>query len=356
MPMSYQERLDDIIDTTIEEEGSDIHLTYGRPPTIRVSSYLVPLSKKPELSHDDIEAMIDEILGEEEKRELVDQRSVDFAYTHQKSEARFRGNAYYQRGKLGLALRLIPREIRTLQELNVPSQLESFTESKQGFFLVVGPTGHGKSTTLATLINLINQTRLEHILTIEDPIEYVHEEEKSIIDQREIGEDAVDFPTALKHVFRQDADVLMVGEMRDPETMRTAVTAAETGHLVYSTLHTNTAAQTIDRIIDSFPSDQQGQIRQQLAGSLTGVFSQRLIPRTSGGLVPAYELLVANSAVKNLIREGRTHELSTVIETSAQEGMIDMNRTLAQLVSQGEISVENAYRYTTNSKTLKKLL
>lgn len=356
MSNSYKERLDDIIDETIEEEGSDIHLTHGRHPTIRVSSYLVPLSQKDQMQSEDIEGVVDGILEEDEKRTLVEQRSVDFAYQHEQSGARFRGNAYYQRERLSLALRLIPREIRTLQDLSLPTTLERFTQHKQGFFLVVGPTGHGKSTTLATLINMINENRLEHILTIEDPIEYVHTESKSIIDQREVGQDATDFSTALTHVFRQDADVIMVGEMRDQETMRTAVTASETGHLVYSTLHTNTAAQTIDRIIDSFPSEQQGQIRQQLAGSLTGVFSQRLIPRVSGGLIPAYELLVANNAVSNLIREGRTHELSTVIETSAEEGMIDMNRTLAQLVNQGEISVENAYRYTTNQKTLEKLL
>ncbi len=251
---------------------------------------------------------------------------------------------------------MIPKVIRTIEELRLPPILTSFAEKKQGFFLVVGPVGQGKTTTLASLIEMINQTRAEHIITIEDPIEYVYEQKKSIIDQREVGIDTGSFEHALLSALRQDVDVLMIGEMRGHETMAAAVTAAETGHLVFATLHTNNAAQTIDRIIDSFPANQQDQIRIQLSGSLLGIFSQRLIPRISGGLVPAYELLIANNAVSNLIREKRTHEINTVIETGMEEGMIDMSRSLAELVRQGEITVENAYLHSTNPKVLERFL
>ena len=220
----------------------------------------------------------------------------------------------------------------------------------------MGPVGHGKTTTLASLVETINESRAEHIITIEDPIEYIYEQKRSIIDQREIRVDTEDFPTALKSVFREDVDVVLIGEMRETETISTAVTAAETGHLVFSTLHTNNAAQTIDRIIDSFPATQQDQIRIQLAGSLAGIFSQRLIPRISGGLIPAYELLINNNAVQNLIREKRTHEINTVIETGSQDGMIDMNRSLADLARRGEITIENAYLHSLNSKVLEKLI
>ena len=222
--------------------------------------------------------------------------------------------------------------------------------------MVVGPVGQGKSTTLASILEIINTERTEHIVTIEDPVEYLFEPKKSIIDQREVGIDTDNFASALKSMFRQDMDVVMVGEMRGPETMSTAVTAAETGHLVFSTLHTNTAAQTVDRIIDAFPAEQQTQIRTQLAGSLTGIFSQRLIPRVSGGMVPAYELLINNNAVSNLIRENRTYEIQSVIETSSQQGMISLNRSLADLVRKGEISVENARKYSLNVSALEKLI
>ncbi|MEX1086939.1 MAG: type IV pilus twitching motility protein PilT [Candidatus Paceibacterota bacterium] len=354
MAMNYEKELDDLVNIVLKEDGSDIHFSEGRAPVVRVASYLSILDR-PKLSAADIRGLADQMLSSDQKERLIKDRSVDFAYSHTE-KARFRGNAFFQQGQLGIALRLIPQDIRTLEELGLPPTLKKFAEKKQGFFIVVGPTGHGKSTTLASLIEMINQNRLEHIITIEDPIEYVHTPAKSIIDQRQIGEDARSFSTALKHVFRQDADVIMVGEMRDRETMATAVTAAETGHLVLSTLHTNNASQTIDRIIDSFPSDQQGQIRLQLAGSLAGIFSQRLLPTVSGGLVPAYELLIANSAVANLIREGRTHEINTVIETGGAEGMIDMNRSLAELVNSGEVAIEDAYNFTTDPKALERLL
>ncbi|MBX4197817.1 PilT/PilU family type 4a pilus ATPase [Candidatus Parcubacteria bacterium] len=351
---AYKKVVDDLIDVIVKEDGSDLHLSEGRSPAVRVSGSLVLLDKFPAFSQDDMHGILDHLMTPESKQMFIQNKEVDFSYSHQ--DTRFRGNGFYRQGMIGIALRLIPHKIKTLAELNLPQILETFTRKTQGFFLVVGPVGQGKSTTLAAMIELVNQERLEHILTIEDPIEYIYEPKKSIIDQREIRIDTRDFHTALFSMFRQDINVCLVGEMRDPETIATAVTAAETGHLVFSTLHTNNASQTIDRIIDSFPADQQSQIRMQLAGSLTGIFSQRLIPRISGGLIPAYELLINNSAVANLIRERRTHELNSVIETGSQLGMIDLNRSLAELVKAGEISVENAYRYSLNPKVLEKML
>jgi len=265
-------------------------------------------------------------------------------------------NGYRVQGATALALRLIPHAVRTFAELNLPSTLEVFTQRKQGFFLVVGPVGQGKSTTLAAMIDRINETRAEHILTIEDPVEYLFTPKRSLIQQREVHIDTLDFKDALQASFREDVDVIMVGEMRDYETISAAVTAAETGHLVFSTLHTNNAAQTIDRIIDMFPSDQQAQVRVQLAGSLAGIFSQRLIPRISGGLIPAVELLINNSAISTLIREARTHEINAVVQTSSQEGMIDLDRSLVDLVRRGEVTVEHAYEHASDTKTFENYL
>lgn len=355
MAIDHTKELHDLMETVIKEDGSDIHISEGRHPTIRVASFLVPLVKKDVLSKENIKGMFNALLNDAHKAVFEEKKEVDFAYTYD-NKARFRGSAYMQQGMISIALRLIPQKIRTIEELNLPPILKTFSERQQGFFLVVGPTGQGKSTTLAAIIEMINESRLEHIITIEDPVEYVFSQKKSIIDQREVKTDTPNFHLGLRGVFRQDVDIVMIGEMREPETISTAVTAAETGHFVLSTLHTNTASQTVDRIIDSFPAEQQNQIRLQLAGSLAGIFSQRLIPRISGGLVPAYELLIANSAVSNLIREGRTHEINTVIETSSEEGMIDLNRSLAELVRQGEITVENAYHYSVNQKTLEKLI
>jgi twitching motility protein PilT len=253
-------------------------------------------------------------------------------------------------------LRFIPKQIRSIADLGLPKILESFTQLQQGFFLVVGPMGHGKSTTLAAMVEHINRSRAEHIITIEDPVEYVFEPKSSFVDQREVRQDTDGFTNALTSAFRQDADVILIGEMREIETISAAVTAAETGHLVFSTLHTNNASQTIDRIIDSFPSTQQDQVRVQLSASLTGIFSQRLIPRISGGLIPAYELLINDTAVSNLIRENRTHEIANAVETGAQRGMIDMNRCLAELVRKGEITAENAFLYSLNPKSLERLI
>jgi twitching motility protein PilT len=355
MAVDYKKELANIIEIVIEEKASDLHFSVGSHPIIRVSGTLVPLVKKPILTETDVMSFAQVLTREQQWQLLQAGNEIDFSYENV-SGVRFRGNAFRQRGHTGIALRLIPNVIRTMVELNLPPILESFTTRVQGFFLCVGPVGQGKSTTLAAMVNHINKTRADHIVTIEDPIEYVYKEEKSLIDQREIGIDSPSFESALNAAFRQDVDVILVGEMRNAETIETAVTAAETGHLVFSTLHTNDAAQTINRIIDTFPGDQQAQIRVQLASSLIGIFSQRLIPHITGGLVPAYELLINNTAVSNLIRENRVHEIPSVIETGLEQGMIDMNRSLVRLVQNGDITVEHAFTYSTNPKGLERLI
>ncbi len=353
--MNSEKLLNELVDIVLKENASDLHLSEGRIPVIRVAGFLIPLTKLAPLQKADIAGILDIFLTEPNRKIFQDSQEVNFAYSHNNTE-RFRGNAFTTLGKISIALRLVPSKIKTYAELGLPPILENFASRQQGFFLVVGPAGQGKSTTLATMVESINTQRLEHIITIEDPIEFVFEPKKAIIDQREVRTDTPDFHTALWGAFRQDADVMMIGEMREPDTVSTAVTAAETGHLIFSTLHTNTAAQTVDRIIDSFPADQQDQIRIQLSGSLLGIFSQRLIPRISGGLIPAYELLINNNAVANLIREKRTHELEAVIETSAEFGMINLNRSLTDLVKKGEITAENAFAYSNNPRTLERMI
>lgn len=355
MAVDYKKELQALIDLILQEKASDLHFSVDAHPMIRVSSTLVPLVKKPILTETDISAFAKILLRPDQLKRLEGYEEVDFSYENSQG-VRFRGNAFFQRGRMGIALRLIPNVIRTFEELNLPPILESFAGRTQGFFLCVGPVGQGKSTTLAAMVNIINKNRADHIVTIEDPIEYVYKEEKALIDQREVGIDTKSFEGALTAALRQDVDVILVGEMRNPETISAAVTAAETGHLVCSTLHTNDAAQTINRIVDSFPAAQQAQIRVQLASSLIGIFSQRLVPRIAGGLVPAYELLINNSAVSNLIRENRIHEIPSVIETGLEQGMIDMNRSLARLVQNGEITVENAFSFAVNPKGLERLL
>jgi twitching motility protein PilT len=344
-----------LLDTVISEKGSDLHLSAGSEPVMRVSGALVPLLNHPKLTLQDTEAMLQSIVPEGRWEGFKQNQTVDFSYAH-KDKGRFRVNGYIAQGAVAVAMRLIPHEIRTFSDLSLPPILEVFTQRQQGFFLVVGPVGQGKSTTLAAILDRINETRAEHIVTIEDPIEYIFDQKKSLIHQREVYVDAPNFHSALQSAFREDVNIIMVGEMRDLDTISSAVTAAETGHLVLTTLHTNNAAQTIDRIIDMFPSTQQDQVRVQLAGSLAGIFSQRLVPRIAGGLVPAYELLINNNAVANLIREGRTHEIGTVIQTSSQEGMIDMDRSLAELVRRGEITVEDAYERAFDQKTFERYL
>ncbi len=355
MAVDYKKELQILVQMLLAEQGSDLHLSVGSHPTLRVGGSLVPLVRKPILVDADVAGFAHVLMRADFLERLKKRDEIDFSYENAEG-VRFRGNAFYQKGRLSIALRLIPNVILSLAELNLPPILETFTDRPQGFFLCVGPVGQGKSTTLAALVNRINEKRADHIVTIEDPIEYVYTPKKSLIDQREVGIDTASFASALQAVFRQDIDVILVGEMRDPETIATAVTAAETGHLVYSTLHTNDAAQTINRIIDSFPAGQQAQIRTQLASSLIAIFSQRLVPRIAGGLVPAYELLINNNAVSNLIREGRIHEIYSVIETGLEHGMIDMNRSLAQLVQKGEITIENAFLFSSNPKGLERII
>lgn len=352
---NYKEEVEVLVGRSITDGASDIHLSAGHYPTFRVSGNLVPLMNLSVLTPEDTIGMLTQIVSSDFKERFLANREIDFSYDFH-GKGRFRGSAFYQKGAVSIALRAIPTQVKTISELNLPPILEMFTRKKQGFFLVVGPVGQGKSTTLASMVELINRERAEHIVTIEDPIEYLFNSQKAIIDQREAGIDTKDFRSGLQSAFRQDVDVIMIGEMRDPETISTAVTAAETGHLVLSTLHTNNASQTIDRIIDSFPGDQQSQIRVQLAGSLIGIFSQRLVPRISGGLIPAYELLINNTAVSSLIREGRTHEVDIVIETGMKDGMIDMNRSLSELVLKGEVSPETALLYSFNPKGLERML
>ncbi|MSU44705.1 PilT/PilU family type 4a pilus ATPase [Candidatus Nomurabacteria bacterium] len=350
----YKKTLEELILTVIREGGSDLHLATGRAPIIRVVGELISLVKQPIFTDLDTLGVLGEILPKAKVDQFMENKEADFAYDF-RGEARLRGNAFFQKGLICIVFRLIPK-VKTIAQLHLPSILSDLSRKKQGFFLVVGPVGQGKSTTLAAMIDVINNEQARNIITIEDPIEHVYVPNKSIINQREVGIDTHDFHIALKSVFREDVNVIMVGEMRTPETIATAVTAAETGHLVFSTLHTNNASQTIDRIIDSFPGDQQDQIRVQLSSSLLGIFSQRLIPRITGGFIPAYELLLNNSAVSNLIREKRTYEIDVVIETGMESGMIDFNHSLLELVRAGEISIENAYQYSLNPKGLERMI
>ena len=346
--------MQELLELTVKEQASDLHLSLGHPPVLRISGRLVPLVKKKTMTEDLLRELATSLMTEEQQTRLEKEREVDFSYNLQ-DKARFRVNVFYQQGVLSVALRLILKQIKTLEELNLPPVLHKFATARQGFVLITGPSSHGKSTTLAALIDEINHTRADHIITIEDPIEYVFEDDKAIIDQREVYQDTQSFEKALRATFRQDPDVIMVGEMRDSETIATAITAAETGHLVFATLHTNSASQTIHRIVDSFPSGQQVQVRAQLSGSLLGVVSQRLIPSIRGGLVPAAEIMMSNPAIANLIRENKIHELPLVIETSAEIGMISLNRALANLVRSKTITLENALAYSLNPMELRTL-
>lgn len=352
--MEHKKKIEELISIVINENASDLHLGADRVPVIRVSGELIVLVKQPALTQEDMLGMLHELLPKDKVDVFTEKQEMDFSYDY-KGQARLRGNAFFQKGLICIVFRLVPK-VKTINELHLPPILADLARKKQGFFLVVGPVGQGKSTTLSAMVNLINNEQARNIITIEDPIEHVYTPNKSIINQREVGIDTSDFHVALKSVFREDVNVIMIGEMRTPETIATAVTAAETGHLVFSTLHTNNASQTIDRIIDSFPGNQQDQIRSQLAASLLGIFSQRLVPRITGGLIPAYELLLNNSAVSNLIREKRTHEIDVVIETGMESGMIDLNHSLIELVRAGEISIENAYQYSLNPKGLERMI
>jgi len=353
--MNYKEKLNELLLTTAQQKASDLHITVGRRPTLRIDGALISLQQEPILTPEDAQGLSLSLLTPALKDKLMRQGDVDFTYAFE-DKARFRTNVYFQRGFFAAALRLISAEVLTIDELGLPPLLRDFTNLSQGFVLVVGPAGQGKSTTLAAMLNEINHKRASHIVTVEDPIEYLFVQDKSIVSQREVSTDSPDFHRAIRSILRQDPDVLMIGEMRDRESIATAMTAAETGHLVFSTLHTNSAEQTIDRIVDSFPTEQQNQIASQLAATLTGIVSQRLVPKIGGGRVPACELMFANAAIKNLIREKKFFQIDLVIETSLQDGMITLNRSLAELVKKKEVSLEMAEKYSLNPSELRLLL
>lgn len=351
----YKKQLDELLLMCAKQEASDLHIGVGKYPTLRIDGALVPLTQYPIITPKDAHGLVMALVTDEEKKTLEEHLEVDFSYAFE-DRARFRVNVYHQKGFLAAALRLIPAQVRTIEQLGLPSIIHDFSGLAQGFVLVVGPAGHGKSTTLAALLDEINRTRTEHIITIEDPIEYVFTQDKSIVSQREVGGDTESFANGLRSILRQDPNVIMIGEMRDAASIATALTAAETGHLVMSTLHTNSAAQTIDRIINSFPSEQQNQIASQLSAVLAGIISERLIPRVDGGRVPACEVMINNAAIRNLIRERKTYQIDLVIETNSQDGMITLNKSLADLVRRRVISMENAETYSINQSELKILL
>jgi len=346
--------MEKLLDIAIEKSASDLHLSVGIVPTLRIDGRLLAISEAPVVTPEAAEKLIASVMNDEQMERLKQRRELDFSFGYQKM--RFRVNAFHERGRLGASLRLIPLAIRAMEELGIPPILERFTQPSQGLVIITGPTGHGKSTTLAALVEGINKKRSEHIITIEDPIEYVFEHKKSLIIQREVGADTNSFSRALRSALREDPNVVLVGEMRDLETIEATLTLAETGHLVFTTLHTNSSAQTADRIIDVFLPHQQQQVRMQLANVLLGVVSQRLLPRVQGGRILATEIMVANSAVRNTIREGKTHQLPNIIQTSAAEGMITLDKVLAELVSRGEITIDMALTWAIDPKAFKMMV
>jgi twitching motility protein PilT len=349
-----QTGLNDYLFDAITAGASDLHVTVGVPPMIRVRGQVRPLDYEP-LTANATRELIYDILSGEGRQRLENDWELDFAYTLPRT-ARFRVNVYFQRGSLGAAFRTIPHEIKGLGELGLPRAVEDMTEKPRGLVLVTGPTGSGKSTTLAAMIDRINATRNEHIMSVEDPIEFLHTHKKCIVNQREVRQDTRSFAQALKHVLRQDPDVILVGEMRDLETVSLAVTAAETGHLVFGTLHTQDAPQTVDRVIDIFPPHQQHQVRAQLANALQGIITQTLVPRRDGdGRVVACEVLVPTPGVRNLIREGKNHQIYSAMQTGGKFGMQTMDAALVELVRRGKISREEAERRSSNPEELKRL-
>lgn len=350
----------ELLNLTIKNNASDLHLLPGIPPSLRIDGSLRYLSNYNPLDANQIADMVFSLVTPEQKEMLLKNKEIDFSFGFgggtYGSLGRFRANLYFQRGVLSAAFRFLLPNIRSVEELRLPKILSHFSELKQGFVLITGPTGHGKSTTIAAIINEINAKRAAHIITIEDPIEYIYPSGKSIVSQREMNIDTHSWTQALRSVLREDPDVVLVGEMRDPETIAAAMTVAETGHLVFSTLHTNSASQSIDRIIDSFPPDQQNQIRVQLSATLKGVVSQRLLPLINGGRIPVCEVLIGNSAIANNIREGKTHLIDSIIQTSTDQGMVTLEASLASLVLGGFISLETAKGYTLNQEELVRMI
>jgi twitching motility protein PilT len=346
----------DVITRMTEERASDVHLSPGFPPAIRIRGRVVPLEGYAPLTPQETRDTVYSLLNDDQRKRFESRKQLDLAYAVP-GVARFRVNCFFQRGSISAAFRRIPHEVPQLRELGLPAVLEEFTRKPRGFVLVTGPTGSGKSTSLAAMLDIINREREEHILTIEDPIEFLHRHQRCIVNQREIGADAEDFAQALKSALREDPDVILVGEMRDLETMATALTAAETGHLVFATLHTQSTAQTIDRIIDIFPAEQQSQVRMQLSIGLQGIVTQQLLPTADGsGRVVACEVLVPTPAVRNLIREGKTHQIYSAIQTSGSLGMQTMDAHLAQLVRMGLITRKLAEQRASVPEELKRLI
>lgn len=352
---SGQPRIEVLLEEVIKRKSSDLHLQVSLPPILRIDGALSPISGAEPLTEESIEALIFAILDDEQKQILLKDKEFDFSFAFG-DLGRFRVNAFHERGNLAAALRLIPNEILSIEQLGLPTILNKFADYPRGLVLITGPTGSGKSTTLAALIHKINTERASHIITIEDPIEFTHKSKKAVIAQREVHYDTYSFSAALRSALREDPDVVLIGEMRDLETIASAITIAETGHLVFATLHTNSAAQSIDRMIDVFPPHQQPQIRAQLSNILMAICSQRLIPAIGGGRVAAAEILVATPAVRNIIREGKSHQLDAVIQTGAEFGMQSMDKTLVGLIHGGTISFDEARNYAVDLDELERLM
>lgn len=348
-------RIEPLLDEVIKRKASDLHLQVGLAPILRVDGKLAPVPGSEVLSDEAVEALIFSILDEDQKQILLKDKEFDFSFAYG-DLGRFRVNAFHERGNLAAALRLIPNELLSIEQLQLPQIVNKFAEYPRGLVLVTGPTGSGKSTTLAALVDKINRERAQHIVTIEDPIEFTHKSKKSVVVQREVHYDTYSFSAALRSSLREDPDVVLIGEMRDLETIAAAITIAETGHLVFATLHTNSASQSIDRMVDVFPPHQQPQIRAQLANILMAIASQRLVPSIGGGRVAAAEILVATPAVRNIIREGKSHQLEAVIQTGAEFGMQSMDRTLVALVQKGVITYDEARNYAVDIDELDRMM
>lgn len=344
-----------LLEDVVKKKASDLHLQVGLPPILRIDGVLSPVPGAPVLNEQLVETLVFSLLDEDQKQILLRDKEFDFSFAFG-TLGRFRVNAFHERGNMAAAMRLIPNEIKAVEQLGLPKVLNNFTNYPRGLVLITGPTGSGKSTTLAAMIEKINNERATHIITVEDPIEYTHESKKSVIVQREVHYDTYSFSAALRSSLRQDPDVVLIGEMRDLETIAAAITIAETGHLVFATLHTNSAAQSIDRMIDVFPPHQQPQVRAQLGNILMAICSQRLIPAVGGGRVVATEILIATPAVRNIIREGKTYQLEAVIQTGAEYGMQSMDRTLVHLIHSGIISYDEARNYAVDVEELDRLM
>ena len=348
-------KIETLLEACIKHRASDLHIQVGLPPILRIDGSLVPIPNTPILTTEIVDTLIFSTLDSMQRETLAKDKEFDYSFAFGEI-ARFRVNAFNEKGHLAAAFRLIPTKMPTIEELGMPQVISSFAEYPRGLVLVTGPTGSGKSTTLAAIINKINSEKSVHILTIEDPIEFTHKSKRSLVAQREVHYDTYSFSRALKSALREDPDVVLLGEMRDLETISAAITIAETGHLVFATLHTNSAAQSVDRMIDVFPAEQQPQIRSQLAGILMAVCSQRLVPAIGGGRVCAAEIMVANTAIRSIIREGKTHQLDTAIQTGASEGMQTMDRTLAKLVQQGTVTYDSAREYAVDVREFERIV